>query len=133
LSKREPGDLFHQAEVPSAKRSPSGKRPEGFRQWEKEVPRIEREQKLGGAIGRLIEGLGYSERLSEQKAVELWPSVAGEGISAVSRAVGINDGVLTVRVRNSVWRNELVYLADEIRARLNGELGRELVKKIKFL
>ena len=113
-------------------RSPSKKRLEGVLKWVSETPRAGKEQKLSSSIGQLIENLGYSERLSEQKAVEIWAEVVGPGIAAISRATEITDGVLKVQVVNPSWKQELGFMTDQIRFQLNRALGRDLVTKIKL-
>ena len=128
-----PFEVFHQKPVSLPKRNPSRKHLEGFRQWEKETPRIERESSLGAVVGRLVDRMGYGARLSEQKAVEVWPEVVGETIAAVTKAISIKEGTLKVKVLNATWKNELFYDRDQIRSKLNRVLKRELVTEIKFL
>jgi len=128
-----PSEVFHQKPVSVPKRNPSRKHLEGFRQWEKETPRIQHESSLGAVLGRLVDRMGYGARLDEQKAVAIWPEVVGPIIADVTKAVSIKDGLLKVKVSNATWKNELFYDRDQIRSKLNRVLRQELVKEIKFL
>ncbi len=124
--------MQHRPNFDRPKKNPSKKRLEGFFKWEKETPRVEREQRLGTALGCLVEAMGYSERLSEQKAVEIWPEVVGSLIADVSHAESISHGTLKVSVQSPSWKQELAYMSEQIRVKLNQALGRELVSKIRF-
>ena len=86
----------------------------------------------GGAIGSLVKLLGCGERIREQKAIILWDSVVGERIAEVARAKAIRRGVLRVEVSDSTWRQELAYLKEDIRAKLNEAVGENVVLDIKF-
>lgn len=114
-------------------KNPSKKRLEGFLKWEAEAPRLDCNVLLGAALGRLIDRLGYSERLAEQEALHIWATIVGEQIASVTTARLIKDGVLKVEVSNPSWKQELGYLSPEIVARLNTRLGRPLVLAIRFI
>lgn len=115
-----------------ATRSPSRKSAEGFSQWKESLPRVERDQNLGIALHRLIDSLGIAERLSEQKAIEIWRDVVGQQIATVTEATQIKDGVLLVKVSSPSWRHELTFMVEQIKSRLNAVLGRDVVKRIRL-
>ena len=89
-------------------------------------------QDLGSSIRRLLEDLGIRKRLAEYEAVVQWDSLVGDHIAKAASAVRITKGVLFVRVRNSVWRNELSLRKQEIMNTVNAGLGEEVVKDIRF-
>ena len=61
-----------------------------------------------------------------------WDVVVGEKIAQHARPSQIKKGVLLVKVTDSVWLQELEFMAESIRQGLNRELKREAVKKIRF-
>ena len=63
---------------------------------------------------------------------DIWDSVVGERISRHAQPSKIKKGVLTVKVTDSVWMQDLKFEAEGIRERLNCELKNEAVSKIKF-
>ena len=107
-------------------------RKSGFRKWEAEADRLKKTTSLGAALHQLIERLGYTTRLQEQQAVEVWAEVVGETIAKVTEPVSVADGVLTVKVNNPTWRNELTYLKPDILTKLNHRLARKVVSDIVF-
>jgi len=63
---------------------------------------------------------------------DIWDSVVGERISRHAQPSKIKKGVLTVKVTDSVWMQDLKFEAEGIRKRLNCGLKNEAVSKIKF-
>jgi predicted nucleic acid-binding Zn ribbon protein len=107
-------------------------RKSGFRKWEAEADRLKKTTSLGAALHQLIERLGYTTRFQEQQAVEVWAEVVGETIAKVTEPVSVADGVLTIKVNNPTWRNELTYLKPDILTKLNRRLARKVVSDIVF-
>ena len=87
-------------------------------------------QSVGAILKSLIKKMGYEKKLSELDAVNLWSEVVGDKIAQVSRAEKIVDGVLTVRVSNPVWRQQMIFLKQELIAGINARLGKPVVKDI---
>ncbi len=108
------------------------KRLYGYLKWEKEASRIDRQASLGEALRKLFDRFGYTDRIREQQAVIIWKDTVGKEIAAATEAVGIKRGVLRVKVQDPVWRNELTYLREEIRSKLNRAIGYTVVSDIKF-
>ena len=63
---------------------------------------------------------------------EIWDRVVGDKIAAHSRPSKIKNGILTVKVTDSIWLQELEFMEERIREKINSELNRENVSKIKF-
>ncbi|MGA9116993.1 MAG: DUF721 domain-containing protein [Bacteroidota bacterium] len=89
-------------------------------------------QSLGDAIREAAAGLGIARRLEDHMVVAMWERCVGEQIARVAVARKMENGVLTVHVRTAPWRAELTLRRRAIAARINSELGRDLVKDIRF-
>ena len=84
---------------------------------------------LATALERLTDGLAPATLLAE--AQRAWPAAAGEGFAAASEPVAERDGVLTVACISAVYAQELDLLSERVLERLNGELGRPAVKRLR--
>ena len=84
------------------------------------------------AIDELVNSLGIQKKLQEYDAVVYWEQVVGERIAQVTTATRIQQGMLFVHVKTSTWRNELTLRKKEIIDKLNGIVGVNVVKDIKF-
>jgi predicted nucleic acid-binding Zn ribbon protein len=87
---------------------------------------------LAEALSRAMEELGLGPKMREYDVVNLWASIVGEQIARVAHAESIANGKLLVRVTKSTWRNELVFLKQELIARINGAMKQDIVKDIIF-
>ncbi len=61
-----------------------------------------------------------------------WDEVVGAAISKNIRPFRIKNGVLRVTVSDPIWLQELQFIEESIREKLNGKLGRKAVKRIEF-
>lgn len=89
-------------------------------------------QSLERALEEFVRSLGLQKKIREYDAVLRWPEAVGERVGSVAEAYAIRKGVLYVRVSNGPWRNELQTLKADVIRRINGLLGEEVVKDIRF-
>ncbi|MBS0562581.1 MAG: DUF721 domain-containing protein [Proteobacteria bacterium] len=61
-----------------------------------------------------------------------WPAIVGPALAAVSAPRGLASGTLTIACSGPIAL-ELAHLADELRGRINGHLGREAVAALRFV
>ena len=84
---------------------------------------------VAAALDRITAGLTPATLLAEVQRA--WPAAAGEAFAGASEPVAERDGVLTVACTSSVWAQELDLLSERVIERLNGELGRPAVKRLR--
>ncbi len=80
----------------------------------------------------MLRRLGLAELVAAQRAVVLWPEIAGERVAAHSRAVDVREKTLIVEVDSPVWMTELAYLKGNIIKTICRRIGGGLVTNIKF-
>ena len=90
-------------------------------------------EKLGIAIKDFLINTGLENGVNQQKAVIIWPKIVGTKIAENTTAELVDFNVLTIRVKNSTWRNELYLKKDIILEKLNKELGPNTIKELRFL
>ena len=87
------------------------------------------------ALGDLLDGLLAQRPLQTGarvgRLVNEWERVVGDRLAAESAPAGLENGTLTIAVRSSAWGTQLEFLADEVRAKVNAELGSEEVKRVR--
>ncbi len=71
--------------------------------------------------------------IEQHKAILLWDEIVGNSITNVTTPKKIENDVLIVEVNSPVWRNELMFLKQNILQKLNQKLKGEPIKEIRFL
>ena len=90
-------------------------------------------EKLDTAIKDFLINTGLENGVKQQKAVIIWPKIVGTKIAENTIAELVDFNVLTIKVKNSTWRNELYLKKDIILEKLNKELGLNTIKELRFL
>jgi predicted nucleic acid-binding Zn ribbon protein len=83
-------------------------------------------------IEQFLKSVGIQGKIEENFAIVHWDQAVGKEISERTEPYKIIKGILFVRVKDPVWRNELQFFKEEIIKKLNDLIGRNIVKDIKF-
>ena len=90
-------------------------------------------QHIAKAIRSLIKTKGLQNGLNQQKAINIWEDVVGKKINKITKPVEVEFGVLTVKVENAVWRQELYMQKKDIISLINEKLKTKTIKDIRFI
>ena len=83
-------------------------------------------------IRQLIEDKGFKDKIEPRMAIIRWKDVVDPIIYRFSRAVRMEDGVLTVIVTNSTVLAEMRFRKEEILRRYRELMGEGVVRDIQF-
>ena len=90
-------------------------------------------EKLDIAIKDFLINTGLENGVKQQRAIIIWPKIVGSKIAENTTAELVDFNILTIKVKNSTWRNELYLKKDIIIEKLNKELGSNTIKELRFL
>lgn len=76
--------------------------------------------------------ISLKKRIIQERAIQIWPKVVGDHISAHTQSLWVRDNTIFVQVDNSSWANDLVFLKEEIIKKMNSELGTRIIREINF-
>lgn len=85
---------------------------------------------VGEIIERAIAATGNRDEYARQQALFLWPEVVGPTINRCTVRRWMDRDVMHVCLNSSVLKNELLYLTDSIRGKINSLMGSQVVAKI---
>ena len=88
---------------------------------------------IGGTLKKLIKKEGLENQINQQKAIDLWGDVVGQKIRENTEPVEVQFGVMTVKVKNSVWKQELQFQKNNIIKSLNKKLIKTMIKDLRFI
>ena len=89
-------------------------------------------QSLGDLLRQAIEENQAAFRFDEINAIKAWPSVMGAGIASKTLRPVIKNGLMTIRVLSAPLRQELNMVRSQIARAINEEVGKDVVKEIRF-
>ena len=88
---------------------------------------------LGDTLARLAAERGWREELSVGGVVGRWREVVGDQIADHCLPEVFEDGRLVVRADSSSWASEVRLLVPQLLARLEKEVGRDVVREVQVL
>jgi len=83
-------------------------------------------------IYQFLKSIGIKGKIEENFAIVHWDKVVGDEIAKQTEPFRVTDGILYVKVADTVWRNELYFLKNEIIKKLNEKVGKQIITDIKF-
>lgn len=83
-------------------------------------------------VAKILQQKGLNAGIQRGRALVLWPEIAGPALSELTEAERLEDGVLFVRVVDSVVAHQLTYLREEFIRRYQEKLP-GLVQELRFL
>jgi len=89
-------------------------------------------QKLSDILQTFIKEKNLQKKFDEIDVISSWKKILGNTISSYTERVNLYNGVLFVKMKSPVVKNELMMMKEDIKKRLNEEAGSEVVKKIIF-
>jgi len=89
-------------------------------------------QKISEVLRDFVRENRMEHKLKEVDIVHSWEELLGKTIARYTRKVYISHKVLYVEISSPVVKNELIYMREEIRKKINEMAGEEMVEKIVF-
>jgi hypothetical protein len=88
---------------------------------------------VGDVLSRVLQRVDPEQQLRVYRIWTFWNDEVGDLIARRAQPVRFRDGVLFVTVATHSWMQELRFLKDDLRDRLNARLGANLVRDIFFI
>lgn len=87
---------------------------------------------MGGILDQLFGRWNLTRKLSEQGVFAVWDTCVGEAVAAHAQPESIHQGRLLVTVSDPAWSHQLQFLKDDLKKKLNRQLGRAVVNELRF-
>ena len=88
---------------------------------------------LNELLGSLLGDLGVEDKIAECRAQLAWEKAVGPSLARYAHPLRMHKGCLEVAVPSAVWRSQLSFMQSDIVARINDEVGREIVRELKLV
>ena len=87
---------------------------------------------LQNVISEVLKEFGLDKKARTYEVLTEWPRLVGEKIASATVAEKLEKGILTIRVKNTVWRYELTMQKASILEKIAKEYGTGLVRDIQW-
>ena len=92
--------------------------------------RMRMPKRLSGALDRVIEDEAPATLLAEVQRA--WPRACGAAIAAHAEPVSERLGTVTIACESGTWAQELELMGDQLRERIDGQIGAGRVLGLRF-
>jgi predicted nucleic acid-binding Zn ribbon protein len=89
-------------------------------------------EKIGTIIESVLNERGYLTVCRELAVVRAWPSIVGETLSAMAQCTRVEQGILYVRVASAPWRQEIVFMKQQLLLKIRSQTGCVTIRDIVF-
>ncbi|MFO7569204.1 MAG: DUF721 domain-containing protein [Smithellaceae bacterium] len=89
-------------------------------------------QPIGDILFAVFRKQGMAFRLEDNAVCKLWPRAVGAQIAAQTQPDTLRAGTLFVRATSSIWVQQLHFLKNDIRSKMNELAGKKVVTDIIF-
>jgi predicted nucleic acid-binding Zn ribbon protein len=87
---------------------------------------------IGDILSGVFAGTPAEMRLREGRIWLVWDQAVGAKIASHAQPATFRDGTLTLNVDSAPWMQQLNFLKREMIAKVNAELGQEMVRDLYF-
>lgn len=91
------------------------------------------EASIGAVLDRLLRRPEFARGHAIGVLLESWSDIVGARVAAETAPFSLDGGVLVVAVSSGTWGAQARFLVDEIRARANRALGRDIISVVQIV
>jgi predicted nucleic acid-binding Zn ribbon protein len=88
---------------------------------------------LNDLLGSLLGDFGVEDKIAECRAQLAWEKAVGPSLARYAHPLRVYKGCLEVAVPSAVWRSQLSFMQNDIVARINREVGRDIIRELKLI
>lgn len=88
---------------------------------------------IGDTLARMATERGWTDELSVAGVVGRWRELVGDQVADHCTPETFDEGLLVVRTDSTAWATNLRMLVPELLARLETEVGRDVVREVRVL
>ncbi|MEX0812477.1 MAG: DUF721 domain-containing protein [Chitinophagales bacterium] len=96
------------------------------------MPKQDEERPIKEVIDEMIELLGMGDKMVETRLKTDWEEIAGKMIAKYTRSIRLHKNTLFIQLDSAAVKNEMLYLKEPLRVKINQHFGKELVEKVVF-
>jgi hypothetical protein len=88
------------------------------------------EARLGDLLSSLKADPRYKAKLYQKQIENGWQDLMGVWINRETRSIRIRENILTIKISSSALREELDFMREQIREKINGLVGEDYIREV---
>lgn len=97
------------------------------------MPYAQTPRRVGDSLGEILRRLAPDDTLRACRVWDFWDEVVGETLASRAQPDSFRNGTLVVRVSSHAWLQELQFLKEDLRHRLEDRLGEPTIRNLTFM
>jgi predicted nucleic acid-binding Zn ribbon protein len=81
----------------------------------------------------MLKKFGIDNAIAQNKALNIWNEIVGDKVAKNTQPDRVEHGVIIVKVSSPTWRQELHFQKKEIIDKLNNQIGKKVIRDIRFI
>lgn len=87
-------------------------------------------ENLGNVLQQYLVAIGADKHIKEVRVTQEWDKIVGPMIARNTSDINLKEGVLTVKFRSAIVRNEISMRRTSLQKLINNAIGEEVVTNI---
>jgi predicted nucleic acid-binding Zn ribbon protein len=87
-------------------------------------------ENLGSVLQQYLVAIGADKHIKEIRVTQEWDKIVGPMIARNTGDISLTEGVLTVKFRSAIIRNEISMRRSALQTMINEAIGEEVIKSI---
>ncbi len=87
-------------------------------------------ENMGDVLQQYLVAIGADKHIKEIRVTQEWDKIVGPMIARNTNDISLKDGVLTVKFRSAIIRNEISMRRTSLQKMINDAMGDDIVKNI---
>ncbi len=90
-------------------------------------------QDIQKVLNKLLKSYNIEKEVKKEQLFENWEIIIGKNLSEKCIPMKIEDNILFLKAKNSVWGNELNLRQKDLLTLIHEKTGNKIIKKLRFL
>lgn len=87
-------------------------------------------ENLGSVLQQYLVAIGADKHIKEIRVTQEWDKIVGPMIARNTGDISLREGILTVKFRSAIIRNEISMRRSALQTMINEAIGEEVIKSI---
>jgi len=88
------------------------------------------DQKIGEILSVFKQDPKYKAKLYQKQIEQAWQEMMGVWVNRETKSLRVANSVLTIKISSAALREELSFMKDKIRERINTLLGEDYISEV---